>query len=95
MKIHAHDEDIREGKITMAQFDEEIQRLQASLNSPGNDMIETEATVRKLEQLMRLDGWEPGSLSKRIDRIENALAEILERLRALERKPNIGFGKSD
>ena len=79
----------------MAQFDEEIQRLQAFLNSPSNDMIKTEAAVRKLEQLMRLDGWEPGGLAKRVDRLEKLFADVLERLELLERKPNIGFGKSD
>ena len=78
----------------MAQFDEEIQKLQAFLNSPSNDMIKTEATVRKLEQLMRLDGWEPGGLAERVSTLEKTVHSLIERLRALEQKPNIGFGKS-
>ena len=88
----------------MAQFDEEIQRLQAFLNSPSNDMIKTEAAVRKLEQLMRLDGWKPGGLAERVDALEaqleglqNAIAEILKRLDLLEQpgKGLLGFGKSE
>ena len=88
----------------MAQFDKEIQRLQAFLNSPSNDMIETEAAVRKLEQLMRLDGWEPGSLAKRIDaleaqlkQLETSLKLLIQKVTALENPPGgaMGFGKSE
>ena len=86
----------------MAQFDEEIERLQVFLNSSSNDMIKTEAAVRKLEQLMRLDGWEPGGLAKRIDALEaqlklleKTISSLSQRVDALERKPSIGFGKSE
>ncbi len=79
----------------MAQFDKEIQRLQAFLNSPGNDIIQTEAAVRKMEQLMRLDGWEPGGLSERITLLEETVSEILKRIDDLERPGTIGFGKPE
>ena len=79
----------------MAQFDREIQRLQAFLNSPSNDMIKTEAAARKLEQLMRLEGWEPGGLSERISALEETVHSLVERVRVLEQRPNIGFGKPE
>ena len=67
----------------MAKFDKEIQRLQEFLNSPS-DMIETEVAVQKLENLMRLDGWEPGGLAKRIDALDASLAALTERFATLE-----------
>ena len=79
------------------QFIEEIQRLRAFLNSPSDDMIETEAAVRKLEQLMRLDGWEPGSLAKRIDALDTAVKLLVQKVTVLENPPGgaMGFGKSE
>ena len=81
----------------MAQFDKEIQRLQAVLNNPSNDMIETEAAVRKLEQLMRLDGWEPGGLAERVDALETAVKLLVQKVTALENPPGgaMGFGKPE
>ncbi len=78
--------------------------MQAFLNSPSNDMIATEAAARKLEQLMRLDGWEPGGLSERIDAIETQLNLLKEALSSLSRrvtaienpgKGPMGFGKPE
>ena len=86
----------------MAKFDKEIQRLQAFLNSPSNDMIKTEVAVQKLDNLMRLDGWEPSGLAERIstlesqlEALEDAVHSLVERVSILERPGHMGFGKSE
>ena len=87
----------------MAQFDKEIATLKQKLANQIN-IIEREVTIQHLEKLMRLDGWEPGGLSERIDALETqlkdfemALHSLVERVSILERpgKGPIGFSKPE
>ncbi len=67
----------------MADFKPEIERLRLILARPS-DSTTTEETVRKIDHLMRLDGWEPGGLAERVGALEASVETLKASLAAQE-----------
>ena len=79
----------------MAELDKAIQIQQDILESSRSSTMDKATAVEMLKSLEEVsDRRESSGLAERIDRIENALPEILERLKLLER-PGKGTIGSD
>ena len=74
----------------MPQFTEEIEALKHRVKYVTISAQERKILIEGIEKLMILDGWEPGSLAKRVDALEEAFLQVLDLLPSEQRK-KIGF----